>query len=62
MTELGFVDGWRWVSAMEVATGLRGELAEARALISWIDGQCVDCADHMTIREAINRYYKEQHT
>jgi len=28
----------------------------AEALISWIDGMCVDEADHMDIRAAINRY------
>lgn len=32
------------------------ELARARALISWIDGKCVDEAPHMEIRDAINRY------
>jgi hypothetical protein len=31
-------------------------LAAAHALISWIEGMCVDEADHMAIREGINRY------
>ncbi len=31
-------------------------LQRAEALISWIDGKCVDEAPHMEIRDAINRY------
>jgi hypothetical protein len=36
----------------------REENERARALISWIDGMCVDEADHMEIRAAINRYHE----
>ena len=34
------------------------KLEDARALISWIDGMCVDCADHMEIRAGINRFWR----
>ncbi len=32
----------------------------AEALISWVDGMCVDEADHMVIRAGINRYWEER--
>ena len=38
---------------------LKAELVRLRALVSWIDGACVDERPHMEIRAAINRYRDE---
>jgi hypothetical protein len=32
---------------------LRARCESLRALVSWIDGMCVDCADHAEIRAGI---------
>ena len=40
-------------------TDERAELVRLRALVSWIDGACVDERPHMEIRAAINRYRDE---